>query len=157
MIQLHIPGQETPWHLKYLVLDLNGTLAPDGILLEGVGQRIRELAHSLEIFILTADTFGTAARQFAGYPCKLHLLTPEDQIRQKEAFVTKLGAEHCVAIGNGMNDQGMLRAARLGICISGPEGASVEAIHSADIVIPEINSALDLLLHTKRLIATLRS
>jgi P-type E1-E2 ATPase len=157
MIELLIPGQPVTWKLQYLVLDLNGTLALDGILLEGVGQRIRELAHSLEIFILTADTFGTAARQFAGYPCKLHLLTPEDQIRQKEAFVTKLGAEHCVAIGNGMNDQGMLRAARLGICISGPEGASVEAIHSADIVIPEINSALDLLLHTKRLIATLRS
>ncbi len=157
MLELQIPGQGDTWRLKYLVLDLNGTLALDGLLLEGVGERLRQLSASLDVYILTADTFGTAARQFADYPCKLHLLDPGDQIRQKESFVRKLGAEFCVAIGNGMNDQGMLRAARLGICITGPEGAAVQAVNAADIVIPDINSALDLLLNPKRLIATLRS
>ncbi len=157
MIELQIPGQPQQWRLHYLVLDLNGTLALDGVLVDGVGERIRRLSASLEVFILTADTFGTAARQFADYPCTLHLLEPGDQIRQKETFVKELGAAECVAIGNGMNDQGMLQTARLGICITGPEGAAVETINSADIVIPSINTALDLLLFPKRMIATLRS
>ena len=157
MLELQIPGQENFWQLKYLVLDLNGTLALDGILLDGVGERIRQLSASLEVYILTADTFGTAARQFADYPCKLHLLDPGNQILQKESFVREQGREHCIAIGNGRNDQGMLRAARLGICITGPEGAAVQAVNAADIVTPDIYSALDLLLNPKRLIATLRS
>ncbi len=156
MITLQIPGHNEPWELEYLALDMNGTLALDGRLLEGVGERIRQLSEMLDIYILTADTFGTAARQFAGYPCELYLLTPEDQIRQKEAFIGQLGAARCVAIGNGMNDQGMLRAARLGICITGPEGAATAAIQAADIVIPDISAALDLLIHTKRVTATLR-
>lgn len=156
MIKLRIPGHKETWELEYLVLDLNGTLALDGRLLEGVGERIRRLSDLLDIFILTADTFGTAARQFADYPCELHLLTPEDQIRQKEAFVRQLGAARCVAVGNGMNDQGMLRAARLGICITGPEGAATAAMLESDIVIYDINNALDLFLYPGRLNATLR-
>ena len=156
MIEMKIPGQGDPWQLQHLALDLNGTLALDGILLPGVGDRIRQLSSLLDVYILTADTFGTAARQFAEYPCKLHLLDPHDQIMQKETFVRDLGASRCVAIGNGMNDQGMLQAARLGICITGPEGAARAAVEAADIVIPSITDALDLLLHTKRLVATLR-
>ncbi len=156
MIELKIPGQGDPWQLQYLALDLNGTLALDGMLLPGVGERITQLSSLLDVYILTADTFGTAARQFAEYPCKLHLLDTQDQIMQKETFVRELGASRCVAVGNGMNDQGMLRAARLGICITGPEGAARAAVEAADIVIPSITGALDLLLHTKRLVATLR-
>ncbi len=157
MFEITIPGQEVSWHLRHLVLDLNGTLALDGRLLDGVAERIRLLSEKKEIHVLTADTFGTAARQFAELPCRLHLLRPGDQIRQKEDFVKALGADECIAIGNGMNDQGMLRAARVGICIVGPEGAATAAVHSSDIVIPDINAAFDLLLHPKRLVATLRS
>ncbi len=157
MLELQIPGQGDTWHLKYLVLDLNGTLALDGVLLPGVADRIRQLSSSLEVYILTADTFGTAALQFSHLPCKVHLLSPGDQIRQKETFVRELGAAECVAIGNGMNDQGMLQAARLGICIIGPEGAATASATAADILISDISRALDLLLHPKRLTATLRS
>ncbi|MDD3363741.1 MAG: hypothetical protein PHZ03_02040 [Syntrophomonas sp.] len=36
MINLSLPGREMNLELKNLVLDLNGTLSLDGILLEGV-------------------------------------------------------------------------------------------------------------------------
>ncbi len=156
MIEISIPGTREIWQLKHLVLDLNGTLALDGQLLPGVEERIRTLSAHLDVYVLTADTFGTAATQFRTLPCHLHLLTPEDQVRQKEDFVKELGARHCVAIGNGMNDKGMLQAARLGICITGPEGAAAETLAVADIVIPSITGAFDLLFHTKRIKATLR-
>ena len=156
MIKLRIPGQGDAWELQCLVLDLNGTLALDGQLLPGVKERIIMLARDLDIYILTADTFGTAAEQFKDLPCRLQLLTFEDQIRQKEDFIKKLGTEHCAAIGNGMNDRRMLQAAKLGVCITGPEGAASGTLQAADIVIPDITAALDLLIYTKRLTATLR-
>jgi soluble P-type ATPase len=51
----------------------------------------------------------------------------------------------------------MLKESRLGICVLGPEGTSSEAISNCDLVISNINAALDLLLNPERLIATLRS
>ncbi|HHJ10574.1 MAG TPA: ATPase P [Bacteroidetes bacterium] len=156
MIEISIPGKQEIWQLKYLVLDLNGTLALDGQLLPGVEERIRALSTLLDVYVLTADTFGTAVTQFRTLPCHLHLLTPEDQVRQKENFVNALGSQYCVAIGNGLNDKGMLQAARLGICITGPEGAATETLAVSDIVIPSVTGAFDLLFHTKRIKATLR-
>jgi soluble P-type ATPase len=60
------------------------------------------------------------------------------------------------AIGNGRNDQLMLAAAALGIAVVQEEGAAIESLSAADVVLPDIRSALDLLLFPKRLIATLR-
>ncbi len=156
MIEFHIPGYPEKWQIKHLVLDLNGTLALDGRLLPGVKEKIRILAKQVDVYILTADTFGTAQEQFRDLPCRLHLLTPENQIRQKEAFIRELGPEQCAAFGNGMNDTGMLKAARVGICITGPEGAATQALLASDIVVHDINRAFDLLLVPGRMKATLR-
>ncbi len=62
-----------------------------------------------------------------------------------------------VAIGNGRNDRMMLDAAALGIAVCGAEGAAAETLEAADIVVGRIVDALDLLLHPKRLVATLRA
>jgi soluble P-type ATPase len=45
----------------------------------------------------------------------------------------------------------------LGIAVIQTEGAAVEALLAADIVLPSILPALDLLTHPLRLIATLRA
>ena len=65
--------------------------------------------------------------------------------------------EKTVSIGNGRNDQRMLKASRLGIAVILGEGASMEALMNADIVCTSIVSALELLAHPLRLTATLRS
>ncbi len=51
----------------------------------------------------------------------------------------------------------MLRAAALGIATVQREGAAVDAMRAADIVVQNVRDALDLLLKPRRLVATLRS
>jgi soluble P-type ATPase len=50
----------------------------------------------------------------------------------------------------------MLKAAALGICVMSKEGVAVEALVSADILVPDIFAALDLLDKPLRIIASLR-
>jgi P-type E1-E2 ATPase len=81
---------------------------------------------------------------------------PQGEASQKAAFVRGLGAEHVVAIGNGANDAAMLQKAAIGIAVLGPEGLALEALLAADVVAPDILTALELLQDPARLVATLR-
>lgn len=155
MMRINIPGRDV-LEIHHLVLDMNGTLSLDGKLLEGVSERIEALRSKLEILIVTADTQGTAQQIAAGLGVQLHKIDAARQPEQKLAFIKQLGSQVSAAIGNGANDALMLKEAALGICIVGPEGAASEAISACDVVVSDINSALDLLLKPKRLIATLR-
>ena len=155
MVSIAIPGFGA-LALEHLVLDFNGTLAVDGALLSGVAERLRALGPKLSIHVLTADTHGTAARALESLPCALVVAPPSGQAEAKRRFVQVLGAERVVAIGNGRNDRLMLGAARLGIAVIQSEGAAAEAIAAADLVVPTIADALDLLVHPLRLVASLR-
>ncbi len=156
MIEIAIPGYET-LKLEHLVLDHNGTLACDGILIEGVKDRLRKLADHLQIHVVTADTFGKARAQLGDAPCELSILTDDNQDIGKIDYVRKLGPNQTVCIGNGRNDRYMLKHAVLGIAVMLAEGLAVEALKNADIVCTDICDALDLLLNPLRLTATLRS
>jgi len=50
----------------------------------------------------------------------------------------------------------MLKAAALGLCVMSQEGAAVETLLAADLLVPDIFAALDLLDKPLRLIASLR-
>lgn len=155
MIEVSIPGRGT-WKLEHLLLDVNGTLSLDGQLLPGVAERIAELRQNLRVRLLTADTFGKGKVLSQELGVSLQKVSPPSEDHAKEAVVHELGAENVVAIGNGANDVRMLRAARLGIAVLGPEATAAEALKAADVLAPDILAALDLLLHPKRLVATLR-
>ncbi|WP_297057717.1 ATPase P [Thermosulfurimonas sp.] len=155
MIRVEIPGFG-PVEIAHLVSDFTGTLSVDGRLVEGVRERLLSLSERLTIHILTADTFGTAERELSGIPCRFHRLSGENHDHQKEAYVRKLGPEQVMALGNGLNDRLMLRAARVGVAVMLPEGVAVEALLSADILVRSPVEALDLLLEPRRLKATLR-
>jgi soluble P-type ATPase len=144
-------------NIAHVVMDYNGTLAVDGVLLPGVKASLTELARHLTLHVLTADTFGKAKDGLLGVPCTLSILPEADQQAAKLGYVQSLGAEKTVSIGNGRNDQRMLKASRLGIAVILGEGASVEALTNADIVCTSIVTALELLTHPLRLTATLRS
>jgi soluble P-type ATPase len=156
VIAIDVPGFGK-LELKHLVLDYNGTLAVDGRLLGGVAERLADLAASLAIHVVTADTFGFARAELAGLPVAVTVLPVEDQAEAKRDFVTALGSDAVVAIGNGRNDRHMLRAAALGIAVIQREGLATETAAAADVMSPGIIDALDLLSHPKRLVATLRS
>lgn len=155
-MEIDIPGYGH-LHLKYVVMDYNGTLAVDGRLAEGVRDSLNRLAEDMELHVITADTFGLAAQGLSGVNCGLQVLAGEDHAAEKQAFVRTLGAENTVSIGNGRNDRMMLQASALGIAVLLEEGAAVEALMAADILCPSILSALGLLENPMRLKATLRS
>jgi P-type E1-E2 ATPase len=155
MLQISVPGK-AEFRFEWLVLDLNGTLALDGELVEGVAERLAKLRENLLIVLLTADTHGTAEGAAAELQVDLHRLAPGQEADQKLAYVQELGADGVVAVGNGANDVSMLRETGLGICVLGGEGAAIEALRAADIVAPDILTALDLIARPARLIATLR-
>ncbi|HLI28261.1 MAG TPA: HAD family hydrolase [Chloroflexota bacterium] len=156
MLGLVIPGVGE-WRLTHLLLDVNGTLARDGALLDGVAERVARLRAQLAVELLSADTHGTldALAQQLGVPG--HRLPPgAPEAASKRARVEALGAAQVAAIGNGANDVEMLRAAAVGIAVLGPEGLASAALVAADVVVPCIQDALDLLLYPRRLVATLR-
>jgi soluble P-type ATPase len=84
------------------------------------------------------------------------VLGGEGHTGQKRAYVEKLGADKVVSAGNGNNDVEMLGASRLGIAVCLAEGCSTVAAGAADILVTSAVDAIDLLLNTKRLVATLR-
>ncbi len=60
MIEITIPGRGV-LRLEHLVCDVNGTLAEDGQLHEGLARQIHTLRDRLTIHLLTADTHGKQA------------------------------------------------------------------------------------------------
>lgn len=155
MIAIDIPGMKR-LTIKNIVLDFNGTIAMDGSLIPGVGEKLNSLAGSLDIYILTADTFGTVLSACSSVSAKVVVLKETPGSREKLKFIEGLGAHETSAIGNGANDILMLEGAALGIAVIGPEGASSKALMAADVVVKDINDGLGLLLKPQRLAATLR-
>lgn len=154
MITLDIPGWGN-MDVKNIFLDLNGTLAVDGKIPTEVREKINALADRVNLYILTADTQGTADEEMRGLKAKLIKMPPEGSKNGKFAFMKDLEIEKTVAVGNGNNDQLILKEAGLGIAVLGDEGVSVSALKNADIVVKSILDALDLFLKPRRLFATL--
>jgi P-type E1-E2 ATPase len=156
MIEIDIPGWKQ-LRLTDLVLDVNGTLTRDGEVHSGVTQRLALLRRDLRLHLLSADTLGRLdeiAAQLDVPSTRLEPGRPESE--QKARFVEQLGAAHVVAVGNGANDVGMLRAAAVGIAVMGVEGLAIELFDAADVLAGSVLDAVDMLLVPSRLIATLR-
>ena len=155
MLEIVIPPDDH-LRLEHLVLDLNGTVALDGVPLPGVRERLARLQPLLTVHLVSADTQGTLAAVAEDLGAIPHRLGPGDEAEQKAALVEGLGADRVVAIGNGANDARMLERAALGVAVLGPEGLALSCLQAADVVVPDILAALDLLLFPRRLVATLR-
>jgi len=144
--------------IENVVFDYNGTLACSGIIAEDIKSKLLQLVDEMQVnvYVITADTFGSAREQLGGTGVKVHIISHENGSEDKLQFVSDLGAETCVAIGNGNNDALMIRQARLGICILGCEGCATKAFIASDIAVTCIEDALGLLLDPMKLKATLR-
>lgn len=154
-MRIDIPGWGSI-DIENIVIDLNGTLATNGKVALDVKEKINSLSGQAKIYILTADTQGTADKEILGVSAELIKVPGEDSKQGKLDFLKTLDLETTATIGNGSNDQLILKEAALGIAVLGDEGVSISAIKSADIVAKNVQNALDLLLKPKRLVATLR-
>jgi P-type E1-E2 ATPase len=155
MIEMNIPGRGNV-QLRHLVFDVNGTLAVDGIPLDGIAKRLASLRDRLEIHLVTADTHGQQTTIDRQLNIQAVRLQAGDESTQKADIVRGLGAEAVAAIGQGANDAGMLQAAALGICVLSPESTAVETLLAADLVTPDIFAALDLFDKPLRIVASMR-
>lgn len=154
-MRIEIPGYKT-LDIKYLVLDYNGTIAVDGYIPDEVKETLRSLSEKLELYVLTADTHGTAKTMCEGLPVTIMTFPSDAAMHEKLRILNSLGKEQCVAIGNGRNDVLMCQNAALSIAIIGAEGAYGKLPAESDICVTSILKGLELLQKPKRLIATLR-
>ncbi|HVN07960.1 MAG TPA: ATPase P [Patescibacteria group bacterium] len=161
-IPVNIPGIGRR-HFRILVSDFTGTLSLGGRLTAGVRPALAALAKQLDVYVLTADTFGTVGQALARLPLEIHHLTGPggNHDRQKRAYVRKFDLCSVVALGNGNLDRLMLQAVARGgglaIAVDNGEGCAIDAIRNANLFISGAANALALLLNTRRLKATLRS
>lgn len=143
--------------VRYVVTDLNGTIAQDGTILSGVTERFNCIAEKgLKIYVLTADIHGNAKDLEKHLSASVAVIEGENLSKSKQDFIKKLGAQNVIAIGNGNNDHLMLKDAFIGISVIGAEGCGSKAYSNADFICRDINEALDCVLTPKRLIATLK-
>lgn len=155
MVEISVPGR-AKLRLEHLVCDVNGTLAQDGMLLEGVNERIMQLKEKMTIHLLSAATRPGLEAIENALGLEARRIVTGEEAEQKASYVERLGVESCVALGNGSNDARMLAKSALSIAVLSPEGLSREALMACDLVVPEINLALDLILAPLRIVATLR-
>jgi P-type E1-E2 ATPase len=143
--------------LHHLVLDLNGTATVNGGVVPGLVDRIARASPHLQVWLLTADTRGTAEGIASGLGAELaRIANCGADAEAKKRFVDELGAARVVAIGNGHNDRLMLKAAAVGFAVIQGEGAAASAIRAADAVFLSVCDAIDAILDSRNCIATLR-
>jgi len=155
MLTIKIPGWEE-MTLNHLILDYNGTIAEDGAIIESIRPRLESLSKDLSIYVITADTHGTAAQRCAGLPLQV-LTFPTTQVGEIKAQEARKLSGGVVTIGNGFNDIQMSDAVDLSICVMGKEGCCGALLAHCDVVVTSIDDALDLLCKPNRLRATLRT
>jgi len=155
VIKFTVPGLGD-YSIEHLVMDVNGTLAVDGQLIDGVAAKIASLRGQLSIHLLTADTHGRQTVIDQQLSLTAVRITPGGESLQKADYVRRLGSEKVAAIGQGANDAEMLVCARLGICVMSVEGVAKEILLASDLVAPTILSALELLEKPRRIAASLR-
>ena len=155
MIEHQIPGRGSI-QLQHLVCDINGTLALEGQRLPGLAAAVPRLKDRPTIHLLTADSYGSAEEigRCLGLPVQRisDAATPDAKV----AYVDSLGAEGVVAISQSANDAGLLAMAPIGIAVLSQEGLSRAALQAADLLVPDIMSALELLERPLRMVASLR-
>jgi len=155
MIELNIPGRGR-LQLEHLVCDLNGTLATDGVLAEGIVRKLNGLRDRMKLHLVSADTLANLTHLERQLDIVAVRILPQDEAEQKAAYVSDLGAGQVAAIGQGANDAAMLREAALGICILSVEGTAIETLQAADLVLPGILPALELFDKPLRIVSSLR-
>ena len=152
---IDIPGYKE-LNITTLLLDYNGTIATDGVISDTVKTRLHNLSKDFDIYVLTADTHGTARKQCEDIPVTVHTFPVGNAADYKEEIINKIGGEQCVVLGNGRNDIKMFRKAALSIAIMETEGMCAKLLSESDICVTSIENGLDLLLNPKRIIADLR-
>ena len=155
MISIKNLGMD-PLEISNLVLDFNGTIATDGKIIPEVKNQINAIkAQGVNVYCLTADSYGTATPQCEAAGIEVKSFPLAEAGKEKAKIVHNLQGDS-VVIGNGLNDIPMLDAAAMAVAVIGPEGCCAKLIQHADVVVTSICDALNLLLKPTRAKGLLR-
>ncbi|EJO5346275.1 HAD hydrolase family protein [Clostridium botulinum] len=155
MIFIEIPGRDNI-NIKNIVFDYNGTVAEDGIMSLDIKENLKKISNKLNIYIITADTYGNVKKQCEGLPLSVETFPKGNATFYKRNFVEKLGPEETMVVGNGMNDIEMFKSAILSVAVIGAEGCAGKLITQSDIVVDKIEKVFSMIQNTNRIVATLR-
>jgi len=155
MLKIKIPSYKEI-EVENVVFDYNGTLALDGKPIEGIKEKLIEVSKMVNVYIITADTFGTVRESFRDIEVEVKIISKENGALDKLNFIKKLGSDKTIAVGNGNNDELMLKESVIGVCILGGEGLATRALLASDIVLKDIKDFFSMIVNTGRIIATLR-
>jgi soluble P-type ATPase len=155
MIEVNIPSYKKIY-IENVVFDYNGTLAEGGRLIAGIKEKLVDISRLANIYIITADTFGTVEENFKDMDVEVKIISRENGTVDKLNFIRELGSYRTIAVGNGNNDTLMLRESTIGICVIGPEGLATKALLASDIVVKDIRDLFEMIKDISRIIATLR-
>ncbi len=155
MLEIEIPGKGKI-NIENIVFDYNGTLALNGKLDEKAKSYLLKLKELVDIYILTADTYGTVIKECEELELKVKVFPKEGSSSFKKKIVSSLKGGK-IAVGNGFNDIEMFKISDLSIAIIGKEGCCSKLLNYADIVVCSIDDLFGLFFNTSRIKATLRS
>ncbi|WP_455538568.1 HAD family hydrolase [Terrisporobacter sp.] len=155
MIKVEIPGREE-LRLENLVFDFNGTIAINGKILESIKPKLLELSKTMNIYVITADTYGLAKEECEKLNLKVITIPRGCAGDAKGSFIRDIDSKKTAAIGNGFNDIEMCKEAEFSVAVIEGEGAYSKLIFHSDIVTKNIDEALDLFLITNHIKADLR-
>lgn len=93
-MKIVIPEYKT-LEIDTIFLDMNGTIAIDGIIPQSVKERLIALSENFRIYVLTADTHGNAKLQCEGLPVILETFPSGNAREYKKELVKATGGRHC--------------------------------------------------------------
>ena len=155
MIQIQIPGSHA-LRIDHVLLDFNGTIALDGRLIAGVKEKINQHSDRLAFHVITADTFGSVQTELENVRCTLHIIPEGNQAAAKLAYLHELLPHRTIGVGNGANDEQMLRDAILGVAVLGQEGLATRTLAASDLLVSNILDLFAYFERPNRLVASLR-
>ena len=155
MVNINIPGT-FDITIKNVLLDYNGTIAKDGFLIKGVKEKINHYSDRLAFHVITADTFGFVKNQLENVICTLSIIPENDQAKCKLEYLKKLGPQNTLCVGNGSNDELILKESVLGIAVLQKEGLASKTLLASDLIVHNILDIFEYFEKPNRLVASLR-
>lgn len=148
-----IPGIGT-LEITTLVLDLNGTLSVHGKIVPGVKERLDQLKNlGINVILFSGDHRGNGQEMSDELGIVFKKAGSQEE---KEKLFLELDTEKTAAIGNARIDNGKFKHAKLSIATLQAEGIHTGILKYVDIIVPNINDALDLFIDSSSLEATMR-
>ncbi|MHA1339679.1 MAG: HAD family hydrolase [Promethearchaeota archaeon] len=159
MKEYYISGfKEEKIKIDNIFLDLNGTINHFGKIPSKLPKYIKKLKKYFNLYIISANTRGdlqNIAKKLDIFYKEINKIETEQDAKLK--VLEELDPKKTIVIGNGNNDAKALKKAIIGIAVIGPEGTSINALNSADIIVKDIFDAFNIILNEKALVATLRN